>query len=203
MYPFITLPVHVHTVIQINRLDLPVNISTALRVHRYDCSSVYLFSLFLHFRHNMHSYLSTHLLGYVHRDPHASPLPKNKYLPVTTTTLYLPLNGPDHDTACSLSCFKYSIWLTAKIYSSTFLLLYLSTDVSVHEYTCSVFLPFGHNIQLNFRSQIQPEINLPVYLHNSPLSNNKDLPVTINTCVPAHRCTLSWPYLSFSYFISD
>ena len=86
MYPFVTLPVPVHTVIPINRLDLPVKVSTALYVNRYTCSSVYLFSLFLHFQHNMHSYLSTHLLGYVHTDPHASPLPKNKYLPVTTTT---------------------------------------------------------------------------------------------------------------------
>ena len=68
------------------RLDLPVKVSTALHVNRCTCSSLYLFGLFLHFRHNMHSYLSTHLLGYVHTDPHASPLPKNKYLPVTTTT---------------------------------------------------------------------------------------------------------------------
>ena len=83
---FMTLPVPVHAVIPINRLDLPVKVSTALHVNRYICSSVYLFSLFLHFQHNMHSYLSTHLLGYVHIDPHASPLPKNKYLPVTTTT---------------------------------------------------------------------------------------------------------------------
>ena len=84
--PFMTLHVHVHTVIPINRLDLPVKVSTALHVNRYTSSSVYLFSLFLHFRHKMYSYLSTHLLGYVHTDPHASPLPKNKYLPVTTTT---------------------------------------------------------------------------------------------------------------------
>ena len=77
---------HLHTVIPINRLDLPVNVSTALHIHRYTCSSVYLFSLFLHFRHKMYSYLSTHLLGYVHTDPHASPLPRNKDLPVTTPT---------------------------------------------------------------------------------------------------------------------
>ena len=35
-------------------------------------------------------------------------------------------------------------------------------------------------------TQIQPEINSPVYLHTSPLSINKDLPVTTNTCVPTH-----------------
>ena len=85
-----TLPVHVHTVIPINHLDLPVNISTALHVHRYICSSVYLFSLFLHFRHNMHSYLSTHLLGYVHTDPHASPLPKLT-CPLTDPSIYPPI----------------------------------------------------------------------------------------------------------------
>ena len=83
---YMTLPVHVHTVIPINHLYLPINVSTALHVHRYTCSSVYLFSLFPHFRHNMYSYLSSHLLGYVHTDPHASPLPRNKDLPVTTTT---------------------------------------------------------------------------------------------------------------------
>ena len=86
MYPFMTLPVHVHTAIPINHLDLPVNVSTALHVHRCTCSSVFLFSLFIYLWHNMHSYLSTHLLGYVYIDPHASPLPKNKDLPVTTTT---------------------------------------------------------------------------------------------------------------------
>ena len=101
MYQFMTIPVHVHTVIPINHLDLPINVATALHVHRCTCSSVYLFSVFLHFRQNMHIYLSTNLL----------------------------------------------------------------------------------------------EINLPVYLHTSLLSSNKYLPVTTNTCVPAHRCTLSWPYL--------
>ena len=86
MYPFMTLPVHVHTVIPINRLDLPANVSTALHVHRCTCSSVYQFKLFLHFRYYIHSYFSTHLLGYVYTDPHASPLPKNKDVHVTTTT---------------------------------------------------------------------------------------------------------------------
>ena len=130
MYPFMTLPVH--TVIPINRLDLPVNVCTALHVHRCTCSSVYLFSLFFHFQYNMHSYLSTHLLGYVHTDPHA-PLPKNKDLS-PQLPVCLPLNVPDHDPACSFSYFKYSIWLTSKIYPSTFLLLYMSTDMSIHIY---------------------------------------------------------------------
>ena len=61
LYPFMALPVDFHTFIPINRLDLPVNVSTALHVHRCTCSSVYLFSLFLLFRHNMHNELSAHL----------------------------------------------------------------------------------------------------------------------------------------------
>ena len=40
-----------------------------------------------------------------------------------------------------------------------------------------------------------PKINLPDYLHASHSSNHKDLPVTTTTCVHAHRCTRSWPYL--------
>ena len=43
--------------------------SSVLHVHRCTCSSVYLFSLLLFFRHNLHNDLSTHLLGYLHADP--------------------------------------------------------------------------------------------------------------------------------------
>ena len=96
MYPFITLLVN-YTFIPINRQDLPVNISTALHVHRCTCSSLYLFSLFVPFRHTIHSYLSTHLLGYCSEPQiypkiklpvylHASLLSNHKDLPVTTTT---------------------------------------------------------------------------------------------------------------------
>ena len=73
---------------------LTVNIypSTFLLFCMHTCSSLYLFSLFLLFQHNMHNDLSAHLLGYVHTDPpqnksvyiHASPLLENKDLPVTT-----------------------------------------------------------------------------------------------------------------------
>ena len=93
--PVHELPVHFHTSIQINRQDLPVSVSTALHVHIWTRSSAYLFSLFLLFQHNIHNYLSTLLLGYVHTD-----LPENKVtclsscfslsnhkdLPVITTT---------------------------------------------------------------------------------------------------------------------
>ena len=43
-------------------------------------------------------------------------------------------------------------------------------------------------------TEIHPKVNLPVYLHASLLSNHKGVPVT-TTCVHAHRCTRSWPYV--------
>ena len=93
--------------------------------------------------------------------------------------------------------------LTAKIYPSTFLLLYMSTVVPVHHYTCSVYLfLFGISSTVTFQliywstyTQIYPKIKLPVYLHASLLSNHNDLPVTTTTCVHAHRSTRSLPYL--------
>ena len=44
-------------------------------------------------------------------------------------------------------------------------------------------------------ARIHPKIYLPVYLHAFLSSHHKDLPVTTTTCVHAHRCTGSWPYL--------
>ena len=44
-------------------------------------------------------------------------------------------------------------------------------------------------------TQIHPKVNLPAYLHASLSSNHKCLPVTTTTCVPAHSCTRSWPYV--------
>ena len=93
--------------------------------------------------------------------------------------------------------------ITVKIYPSTFLLLCMSTDVPVHHYTCSVcFLFFGITCTVTFQlvcwgnyTQIHPKVNLPVYVHASLPSNHKDLPVTTTTCIPAHSCTRSWPYL--------
>ena len=79
----------------------------------------------------------------------------------------------------------------------------MSTDVPVHHYNCAAYLFFfGITCTMTFQlvywgtySQIHPKINLPVYLHASPPSNHKNLPVTTTTCVPAHSCTRSWPYL--------
>ena len=131
MYPFITLPVHVHTVIQINRLDLPVNVSllymyTNTPVHQYTCS-VYFYILgitctvtFPLICWGMYIQILMLLLCLT-----------TKTYPSPQLLVYLPLNLPDHDPACSFSYFKYSIWLTAGIYPSTFLLLYMSTGVPV------------------------------------------------------------------------
>ena len=79
----------------------------------------------------------------------------------------------------------------------------MSTDVPVHQYTCSVyFLFFCISYAMTFQHiywstypQIHPKIHLPVYIHASLSSNHKDLPVTTTTCVPAHICTRSWSYL--------
>ena len=92
--------------------------------------------------------------------------------------------------------------ITVKIYPSTFLLFYMSTDVPVHHYTCSVyFLLFGITCKMTFQliywgtyKQNHLKIGLPVYLHASLSSNHKDLPVTTTTCVHVHRCTRSGPY---------
>ena len=129
LYPFMTLPVHVHTFILINHWDLPVNVSTALHLRRCTCPTIY-----------------------------------------------------DH---------LWSILLTAEIYSSTFLLLYMYADAPVHQYTFSVyFFLFGITCTVTFPlicggmyTQIHLEINLHVYLHASLLPKNKDLPVTTTTCV--------------------
>ena len=156
MYPFMTLRVHFHTFIPINRWDLPVNVSAALHVSRRTWLSVYLLSLFLPFWHNMHIYLSTHLLGYVHRDPPEnkstswSPLPKNKNLPGTTTTFVPALKCTRSWPYLFIFILVFYL-INAKIYPSTFLQLYMSTDISGHQYTCLVyFFLFGITCTVTF-----------------------------------------------------
>ena len=67
---------------------------------------------------------------------------------------------------------------------------YMSTDVPVRQYTCSVyFFCFGITCTMTFQliyCGTYPKINLTVYLHASLSSNHKDLPVTTTTCVHAH-----------------
>ena len=152
----------------------------------------------------MHSYLSTHLLGYVHTDHHASSLPKNKYLPVTTTTC-VPAHRCTRSWPYLFICIQ-SFWEPFKVYLSTFLLFYMSKVAPVHHSTCSVcFFFFGITCAMTFQlvywgtyTQIHPKIYLSVYLHASLPSNHKGLSVTTITCVHAHICTRSWPYVFIS-----
>ena len=132
---------------------------------------------------------------------HASLSSNHKDLPVSTTT-----SVPAHRCTHSwpyLFIFRLSFQLTVKINPSTFILFYMYTDVAVHHYTCSVyFFFFGITYTMTFQliywgtyTQIHPKLNIPVYLHASLPSNHKDLHVSTTTCVPAHRCTCSWPYM--------
>ena len=67
----------------------------------------------------------------------------NTYLSLQQLVCVPALKGTGvHDPTCSFPYF-YSVRLTAKIYPSTFLLLYMTTDISVHQYTCSVFSSFS------------------------------------------------------------
>ena len=71
---------------------------------------------------------------------HASLSSYHKDLPVTTTTCV-------HVHRCTRSgtyafIFILSFRLTVKIYPPTVLLFYMSTDVPVHHYTCSVYFLF-------------------------------------------------------------
>ena len=113
--------------------------------------------------------------------------------------VYLPIYVLIHDPTCS-----FSFRLTVKNYPSTFPLFYMSTDVPFHQYTCSVhfFLGGGITCAMGFEliywgtyTQIHPKVNLPVYLHASLPSNHKGLLVTTITCIHAHRCTRSLPYV--------
>ena len=93
--------------------------------------------------------------------------------------------------------------ITVQIYPSTFLLFYMSTDVPFHHYNYAVyFFFFGITCTMPFQlvywgtyTQIHPKLNIPVYLHASLPSNHNDLHITTTTCVPAHSCTHSCPYL--------
>ena len=140
---------------------------------------------------------------------HASLSSNHKDLPVTTTTCV-------HVHRCTRSepyafIFILSFRLTAKIYPSTVLLFYMSTDVPVHQYTCSVYfklfcISYAMTFQLIYWGtypQIHPKINLPVYLmllfrltiktYLSP-----QLLVYLPIFVPVHG-----PTGSISYFHSD
>ena len=96
--------------------------------------------------------------------------------------------------------FILSFRLTAEIYPSTFLLLYMYANAPGYQYTCSdYFFLFGIICSITFplscwdmSTQIHPKDRSTCL---SPLHKNKNLPVTTTTCVPALKCTRSWPYL--------
>ena len=144
--------------------------STDVPFHQYTCSVHFSSSSF--FRHNLRNDLSTHILGYVHTNPPESKctcLPScfssnHKGLPVTTTTCL-------HAHRCTRSwpyvfIFRLSFRLTVKMYPFTVLLFYMSTDVPVQQYTCSVcFFFFGVTCTMTFQliywgtyTQIHPKI---------------------------------------------
>ena len=129
--------------------------------------------------------------------------------------VYLPIDVPIHDPTCSFLYFylfmtqpvHFLFRLTAKIYLSTFLLLY------IHRCTCSLVYLFISSFSASHAQllliywgtymQIYPKINVHVYLHASLLSNCKDMPVTTTTCAHAHMSTLSLPYFSFWFLHSN
>ena len=181
------------------------SMSTVVPVHQYTCS-VYLFFFGITYTVTFQliywgTYTQIYLKINVPVYLYVSLLSKHKALPVTTT-----ISVPAHICTRSgpyLFIFILSFWLTAKIYPSTFLLLYMSTDVPVHQYTCSIdFFLFGITSTITFQliywgtyTQIYPKIELPVFLHTSLLFNHKNLPITTTTCVYAHRSAFLLPYL--------
>ena len=111
--------------------------STVVPVHQYT-GSVYLFFFGITCTITFQLiYTQIYLKLFLPVYLHVSLLSKHKALPVTTTT-----SVPAHRCTRSgpyLFIFILSFRLTAKIYPSTFLLLYMSTDVPVHQYTCSIY----------------------------------------------------------------
>ena len=94
--------------------DVPVHHYTVLHVHSCTCSSLYLFSLFLLLRHNMHNDLSTHLWVPTRRSTRfffnlftltlLLCLRTQNYLS-PQLLVYLPIYVPVHDPTCSFSDF--------------------------------------------------------------------------------------------------
>ena len=228
-----TLRVHFHTFIPINHLDLPIHgsafyKSTDVPVHHYTCPVHFLFFGITCTMTFQHIYWGTYpqihpkinLPFYLH----ASLSSNHKDLPVTKTTCA-------YVHTCTHSwhyLFILSFWLTAEIYPSMFLLVYMSaTGVPVHHYTCSVcFFFFWHKwhaqwpfIYWGTYPQIHPKINLPVYLHASLCLTTKTylspqllvymsiiiiiihkFSIALFPAIP-HTWTRSWHYLFMFIFV--
>ena len=189
MYPFMTLPVHFHTVFLITVKIYPSTfllfcMSTDVPLHHYNCA-VYFFFFGITCTMTLQLvYWGT----YTQIHPNYIMFTFMLLFRLTTTTylspqllLYLPIAVPVHDLTCSFC--RLSFQLTVKIYPSTFILFYMYTDVPVHHYTCSVyFFFFGITCTITFQliypkitrtmtfqlvywstyKQIHRKINLPV-----------------------------------------
>ena len=158
MYPFMTLPVHFHTVVLITVKIYPSTfllfyMSTDVPVHHYNCAVYFFFFgitctitfqlIYPKITCTMTfqlvywgTYKQIHLKINLPVYRHASLSSNHKDLPVTTTTcVYVHWSTRSGPYAF---IFRLSFRLTIKIYPSTVLLFYMSTDVPVHQYTCSV-----------------------------------------------------------------
>ena len=126
------------------------------------------------------------------------------HLPVTTTTCV-----PAHRSTRSWPYLLILYFHSDSPLRSTRQPFSMSTYVPVRQCTCSVyFFFFGITCTMTFQliywgtyTQVHPKIDLPVYLHASLSSNHKDPHVSTTTCVPAHTCTRSRPYLLIFTFI--
>ena len=227
----INLPVYLHASLSSYHKDLPVTTTTCVHVHRCTRSGPYEFIFILSFRLTIKIYSSSVVLFYM-----STYVPFHQYTssvyflffctsyamtfqiiywgtyPQVHSKVNVPVYPHDHRCTRLWPCvfiFRLSFQLTVQIYLFTVLLFYMSKDVPVHQYTCSVcFFFFGITCATTFQliccgtyPQIHPKIYLPVYIHAFLTSNHKDLPVTTTTCVHAHRYTRSWPYL-FMFILS-
>ena len=137
------------------------------------------------------------------RNLHVHRCTRLTYLPIRVSyhkDLLLDSTIPLHAHRCTRSwpclfIFILLFRLAAKIYSSKFLLLYMSTDIAVHQYACSVefFLSGITSCTITFQliywdtyTQTYPKINLPDYLHASLSSNHNCL------CT----CPLMYPFMT-------
>ena len=206
MYPFMTLPVHFHTVFLITVKIYPSTfllfcMSTDVPFHHYNCS-VYFFFFGITCAMTFQlvywgNYRHIHPKRNVPVYPHAFLWCNNKYLPVSTTTS-VPAHRCTRSWPYLFICIQ-SFWEPFKVYLSTFLLFYMSKVAPVHHSNCAVyFFFFRITCTVTFQlvswgtyTQLHPKINLPVYLHASLPSNHKYLPVSTTPCVPALRCTRS------------
>ena len=147
--PIHNLHGHFHTVFLITIKIYPSTfllfcMSTDVPVHHYTCSVYFLFFGITCTMSFQLVYWGTYTHIHPKRNvpvyPHAFLWSNKKYLPVSTTT-----SVPAHRCTRSWPYLFISILsfrLTVKNYPSTVPLFYMSTDVPVHQYTCSIYFLF-------------------------------------------------------------